>query len=121
MMDQVLGGPLAVETDLVVGCGDLRIDLRTKAVTVGSEGVHLTDHEYRTLELLVILKATVTNSFLVRHLYGEKSGPDGIAKVLICGVRKKLADASNGKNYIRTFWGKGYTIIDPDATHTNQH
>jgi two-component system cell cycle response regulator CtrA len=33
--------------------------------------------------------------------------------VFICKLRKKLANASNGKDYIETVWGRGYVLRDP--------
>ncbi|MDR7039464.1 DNA-binding response OmpR family regulator, partial [Methylobacterium sp. BE186] len=32
--------------------------------------------------------------------------------VFICKLRKKLANASQGKNYIETVWGRGYVLRD---------
>ncbi|MGE8131612.1 winged helix-turn-helix domain-containing protein, partial [Methylobacterium sp. NPDC080182] len=32
--------------------------------------------------------------------------------VFICKLRKKLANASQGKNYIETVWGRGYVLHD---------
>ena len=36
-----------------------------------------------------------------------------IIDVFICKLRKKLANASNGKNYIETVWGRGHMLRDP--------
>jgi two-component system cell cycle response regulator CtrA len=36
-----------------------------------------------------------------------------IIDVFICKLRKKLANASNGKNYIETVWGRGYVLREP--------
>ena len=36
-----------------------------------------------------------------------------IIDVFICKLRKKLANASNGKNYIETVWGRGRMVRDP--------
>jgi two-component system cell cycle response regulator CtrA len=33
--------------------------------------------------------------------------------VFICKLRKKLANASQGKNYIETVWGRGYVLREP--------
>ena len=35
-----------------------------------------------------------------------------IIDVFVCKLRKKLADASNGTNYIETVWGRGYMLKD---------
>ena len=36
-----------------------------------------------------------------------------IIDVFICKVRQKLANASEGKNYIETIWGRGYVLREP--------
>ena len=36
-----------------------------------------------------------------------------IIDVFICKLRKKLAEASNGKDYIETVWGRGYVLREP--------
>jgi len=41
-----------------------------------------------------------------------------IIDVFICKVRKKLANASGGKNYIETVWGRGYVLREPSVDET---
>jgi two-component system cell cycle response regulator CtrA len=49
------------------------------------------------------------------HLYGGMDEPElSIIDVFICKLRKKLANASQGKNYIETVWGRGY-VLQEDA------
>ena len=36
-----------------------------------------------------------------------------IIDVFMCKLRKKLANASNDKNYIETVWGRGHMLGDP--------
>jgi two-component system cell cycle response regulator CtrA len=36
-----------------------------------------------------------------------------IIDVYICKLRKKLAAASGGKDYIETVWGRGYMLREP--------
>jgi DNA-binding response OmpR family regulator len=51
----------------------------------------------------------------LNHLYGGMDEPElKIIDVFICKIRKKLALASNGKDYIETVWGRGYVLRDPD-------
>ena len=38
-----------------------------------------------------------------------------IVDVFICKLRRKLSDASGGKDYIETVWGRGYTLREPSA------
>ena len=35
-----------------------------------------------------------------------------IIDVFICKLRRKLANASSGKNYIKIVWGRGYVLQD---------
>jgi two-component system cell cycle response regulator CtrA len=43
-----------------------------------------------------------------------------IIDVFICKLRKKLANASQGKNYIETVWGRGYILRDPQQAQGTQ-
>ncbi len=36
-----------------------------------------------------------------------------IIDVFVCKLRKKLASATGGDNYIETVWGRGYVLRDP--------
>ena len=50
----------------------------------------------------------------LNHLYGGMDEPEvKIIDVFMCKLRKKLANASNGKNYIETVWGRGYVLRNP--------
>jgi len=95
----------------------LRIDLDTNGVEVGAARVHLTSKEYKILELLALRKdATLTKESFLNHLYGGMDEPEAkIVDVFICKLRRKLSDASGGKDYIETVWGRGYTLREPSA------
>ena len=77
--------------------------------------VHLTGKEYQMLELLSLRKGrTLTKEMFLNHLYGGIDEPEvKIIDVFTCKLRKKLANASHGKNYIETVWGRGYVLRDP--------
>jgi two-component system cell cycle response regulator CtrA len=48
------------------------------------------------------------------NLYGGMDEPEiKIIDVFICKMRKKLANASGGKDYIETVWGRGYVLRQP--------
>ena len=50
----------------------------------------------------------------LNHLYGGMDEPElKIIDVFICKLRKKLAAAIDGDNYIETVWGRGYVLRDP--------
>ena len=98
----------------VISTDDLCINLDTKTVDVNGARVYLTDKEYQMLELLVLRKGTTLNKeMFLSHLYGGMDEPEmKIIDVFICKLRKKLANASGGKNYIETVWGRGYLMPD---------
>src|SRR5258707_7968003 len=50
----------------------------------------------------------------LNHLYGGMDEPElKIIDVFICKLRKKLANASEGRNFIETVWGRGYVLREP--------
>ena len=100
----------------VINTGDLTVDLDQKTVAVGGARVHLTGKEYQMLELLSLRKGTtLTKEMFLNQLYGGMDEPDiKIIDVFICKLRKKLANASGGKDYIETIWGRGYVLREPN-------
>ena len=100
----------------VIITGDLVVNLDTKTVEVNTQRVHLTGKEYQMLELLSLRKGTtLTKEMFLNHLYGGMDEPElKIIDVFICKLRKKLASATGGKNYIETVWGRGYVLREPD-------
>jgi two-component system cell cycle response regulator CtrA len=99
----------------VIQTGELVVNLDTKTVEVNSARVHLTGKEYQMLELLSLRKGTpLTKEMFLNHLYGGMDEPEGkIIDVFICKLRKKLANASNGKSFVETLWGRGHVLRDP--------
>jgi len=99
----------------VITTGKLTVNLDAKTVEVDGQRVHLTGKEYQMLELLSLRKGTtLTKEMFLNHLYGGMDEPElKIIDVFICKLRKKLANASNGKNYIETVWGRGYVLREP--------
>jgi len=91
---------------------DLVVNLDTKTSEVNGARVHLTGKEYAMLELLSLRKGmTLTKEMFLNHLYGGIDEPEvKIIDVFMCKLRKKLAGASGGKNYIETVWGRGYVL-----------
>ena len=100
----------------VINTGRISVNLDAKTVDVGGSTVHLTGKEYQMFELLSLRKGTtLTKEMFLNHLYGGMDEPElKIIDVFICKLRKKLAEATNGENYIETVWGRGYVLRDPD-------
>jgi two-component system cell cycle response regulator CtrA len=99
----------------VVQSGDLLVNLDAKTTEVNGTRVYLTGKEYQVLELLSLRKGmTISKEMFLNHLYGGMDEPElKIIDVFICKLRKKLATASGGKDYIETVWGRGYMLREP--------
>ncbi len=106
----------------IIKTGKLAVNLDTKTVEVSGQRVHLTGKEYAMLELLSLRKGTtLTKEMFLNHLYGGMDEPElKIIVVFICKLRKKLAAATSGDNYIETVWGRGYVLRDPEDMPENQ-
>ena len=100
----------------IITTGKLAVNLDTSTVDVKGQSIHLTGKEYGILELLSLRKGTtLTKEMFLNHLYGGMDEPElKIIDVFICKLRKKLADATGGDNYIETVWGRGYVLRDPE-------
>lgn len=107
----------------VIRTGKINVNLDAKTVDVAGKGVHLTGKEYQMLELLSLRKGTtLTKEMFLNHLYGGMDEPElKIIDVFICKLRKKLAVATEGDNYIETVWGRGYVLRDPDPAMMGDH
>ncbi|MDE1147572.1 MAG: response regulator transcription factor [Azospirillaceae bacterium] len=103
-------------SDSVIRTGPLTVNLDTRSVEVGGQPLHLTGKEYGILELLSLRKGTtLTKEMFLNHLYGGMDEPElKIIDVFVCKLRKKLAQATDGSNYIETVWGRGYVLRDPN-------
>ena len=103
-------------SDSVIRTGKLAVNLDARAVEVEGRKLHLTGKEYGIIELLSLRKGTtLTKEMFLNHLYGGVDEPElKIIDVFVCKLRKKLATATNGENYIETVWGRGYVLRDPN-------
>ena len=99
----------------LIRTGTVTVNLDAKTVEVEGKTVHLTGKEYQMFELLSLRKGTtLTKEMFLNHLYGGMDEPElKIIDVFICKLRKKLAEATGGENYIETVWGRGYVLRDP--------
>jgi two-component system, cell cycle response regulator CtrA len=99
----------------IVQIGDLIVNVDAKTVHINRVCVNLTRKEYQMLELLSLRSGTtLTKEMFLNHLYGGMDEPEiKIIDVFMCKLRKKLAVASGGKDYIETVWGRGYLLREP--------
>src|SRR5580658_6072444 len=101
-------------SESTIRTGKLVVNLDSRIVSVEDQPVHLTGKEYGILELLSLRKGTtLTKEMFLNHLYGGMDEPElKIIDVFVCKLRKKLATATGGENYIETVWGRGYVLRD---------
>jgi len=100
----------------VIRTGKITVDLSSRAVEVRGQRIPVTQKEYRILELLSLHKGKpLSRDKFVEHLYG---GTDRrfrrTINVFVCHLRKKLAAATGGDDYIVTLHGRGYELRDPE-------
>ena len=104
-------------SESVIRTGKLSVNLDTSTVEVDGQPLHLTGKEYGILQLLSLRKGTtLTKEMFLNHLYGGMGMDEPELKIIdvfICKLRKKLAAATEGENYIKTVWGRGYVLRDP--------
>ncbi len=99
----------------VIEVGDLIVNLEARAAEINGLKLYLTGKEYQILALLALRHgSTLTKETFLNHLYGGLEEPEAkIIDVYICKLRKKLANASGGLDYIETVWGRGYALREP--------
>ena len=100
------------QAEAVVHCGDLTVRLGAKRAEIAGKPVNLTGKEFAMLEMMAMRQgSTITKEMFLNGMYGGMDEPElKTIDVFICKLRKKLADASGGKSYIETVWGRGYAL-----------
>ena len=102
----------------IIRIGKMEINLETREVRIAERVIHMTKSEYRTLELLALRKGkTVGKQTIFDSLYdGRDDDPEEkIINVFVSKIRRKIAAASQGENYIATTYGGGYRLSEPVA------
>jgi two-component system cell cycle response regulator CtrA len=96
--------------------GGLAVNLDSKTAEFEGRRIPLTGKEFSMVQLLALRKGTtLTKEAFLNHLYGGMDEPElKIIDVFICKLRKKLAAAAPGVNFIETVWGRGYVMRDPE-------
>ncbi len=100
----------------IIETGAVKVNLDSRTVEINNQPLHLTGKEYSIIELLSLRKgSTLTKEMFLNHLYGGMDEPEvKIIDVFVCKLRKKIADMTDGDNYIETVWGRGYVLREPE-------
>lgn len=96
----------------VVTVGDVEIDLLKRRVLRGGEEVHLTPTEYELLRVLVQEAGRViTHGHLLRSVRGRGyEDANGVLRVHVASLRKKLEADPSRPRIIKTEAGVGYRV-----------
>lgn len=106
----------AVEAEII--CGDLRIDLARRRVTLAGETVHLTRTEYNLLfELASHQNQVLLHAQLLTAVWGPEYRDDlDYLRAYIRYLRRKLEPDPANPRYIVTYQGVGYMLACPEET-----
>lgn len=94
--------------------GGLRVEYDRRSVKVDGNEVHLTKNEFKILTLLCRYSGRVlTYGFIIKSVWGDgASGGNGILRVNITNLRKKIEQNSNSPLYLFTENGVGYRMAE---------
>ncbi|MBB4660867.1 response regulator transcription factor [Conexibacter arvalis] len=95
--------------DLLLRCGDLSLDLRTRMAAVGGRTVELSAREFTMLEVFLRHPGQVmSREQLLSHVWGYFYDPgSNVVDVYVGYLRRKL-----GRDRIRTVRGMGYALSE---------
>lgn len=94
--------------------GGLKVEFNSRLVTVDGEEIHLTKNEFRILSLLCRYSGRVlTYDFIIKSVWGAQAAEsNGILRVNIANLRKKIEQDSGNPLYLFTENGVGYKIAE---------
>ena len=94
--------------------GKLRVEYDSRTVTLGEKQIHLTKNEFRILSLLCRYSGRVlTYDFMIKSIWGQQTaGGNGILRVNITNLRKKIEPDSSNPLYLFTENGVGYRMAE---------
>ncbi|MDR3278915.1 MAG: response regulator transcription factor [Synergistaceae bacterium] len=102
-------------TQDVISVADLEMDLKSRSVKIGGQGIPLTNVEFRILEnLLSYVSATISSEKLSMNVLGRNLSPfDRSLSVHISKLRRKLGAYPCGSERIKTIRGEGFMYVFP--------
>ncbi len=104
-----------VDTNPIIKCGDVTIDLSHRRVTRAAEEVRLTPTEYELLKTLAThMGKVLTHKQLLKTVWGNAYQNDTqYLRVYINQLRRKVEDNPTQPRYIITESGVGYRMMQP--------
>ncbi|MBU3105888.1 response regulator transcription factor [Clostridium gasigenes] len=100
------------ETEDILKCGGLELNLQTKVVLVDGEDVKMTAKEIKILQLLLSNQGRVfpTDEIYERVWDDPCFNADNVIAVHIRRIREKIEINTKDPKYLKVVWGLGYKI-----------
>lgn len=109
-------GRQASGSQAVLSFGGIQIDTELQRVRVNHVDIQLKTMEYKLLSYLARNKNRIlTKNELFQHVWGDTFVGDGTLNVHIRHLREKIEQDPTQPRWIKTIWGTGYVLEDPDA------
>ena len=107
-----LGGNTSSASSDEIICGGIRIDDRSKEVTLDGESIKLTRTEYDILKVLAENPGKVfTPAEIYKKVWKDDTmGTDSIVAVHIRHLREKIEIDPSDPRYLKMIWGRGYYL-----------
>jgi len=105
------------EKEEVIEVGELRIDPRSREVTLGGESLELTRKEFDLIHYLgQHAGSVVTKRDLLAEIWQQPfGGADKTVDVHLSWLRRKLGETASEPRYLRTVRGVGVKLVDPNS------
>lgn len=102
--------------------GKLRVEYDSRTVMLGEKKIHLTKNEFRILSLLCRYSGRVlTYDFMIKSIWGQQTaGGNGILRVNITNLRKKIEPDSSNPLYLFTENGVGYRMAENQSEDSHR-
>jgi len=99
------------DASMVLECGDLRLDVRSREVTRGKKLVYLSATEFTLLELLLRrIDEPVSKQEILQTVWHDPTGrDDNVVEVYVNYLRNKI-ERTDAPRLLQTVRGKGYMI-----------
>ena len=103
----------SANTENIIICGDLEIDITARVVTKSNEAIKLTLTEFNLLVLLAKNEGRVlTHQYILKEIWGVGSQTETqYLRVFVGTLRKKIETNSNQPQHIFTESGVGYRFV----------
>lgn len=99
----------------VLEFGHIQLDMRLHRVRVNGVEIKLKTMEYKLLSYLAKNKNKIlTKDDLFRNVWGDSFVGDGTLNVHIWHLREKIESNPKDPQFIKTVWGTGYVLEDPN-------